>query len=73
MRLAFLRAIHADPLDITPEGSTKGDVRLPTFDDAAADKALPALWDKARTQANTALLGAMRGTSFHPQPPPGPS
>lgn len=61
MRLAFLRAFHADPLDITPSGSPRGDVSLPTFDDAAADKALPALWGKARTQANAALLGGMRG------------
>ena len=60
MRLAFLRFVHADPLDITPELSLRGDVSLPTFDDAAADKALPALWDKARTGANAALLGAMR-------------
>lgn len=60
MRLTFLRAFHADPLDITSEGSPRGDVRLPTFDDAAADKALPALWDKARTEANAALLGGMR-------------
>lgn len=60
MRLAFLRFAHADPLDITPELSLRADVSLPTFDDAAADKTLPPLWDKARTGANAALLGAMR-------------
>ena len=60
MRLAFLRFAHADPLDITPELSLKADVSLPSFDDAAADKALSALWDKARAGANAALLGGMR-------------
>ncbi len=60
MRLAFLRAFHGDPLDITPQLSLNADVSLPTFDDAAADKALSRLWDKARTGANAALLGAMR-------------
>lgn len=62
MRLAFLRVVHADPVDITPDLSVTGDVTLPTFDDAAADKALPPLWDKARQQVNTALLGGMRQT-----------
>ena len=60
MRLAFLRFAHADPLDITPQLSLKGDVSLPIFDDAAADKALPALWDRARAGANAVLLGGMR-------------
>ena len=60
MRLAFLRFAHADPLDITPQLSLKGDVSLPMFDDAAADKALSALWDRARAGANAALLGGMR-------------
>ncbi len=63
MRLAFLRAFHADPLDITPGGSPRGDVSLPTFDDAAADKTLPDLWDKARTEANAALLLGMRAAT----------
>ena len=66
MRLAFLRAFHADPLDITPEGSTRGDVTLPLFDDPTADKALPDLWDKARTQANINLLGALRSAAAKP-------
>jgi len=60
MRLSFLRRAGADPLDITPKGTARGDVSLPTFDDAAADKALPSLWAKARTEANAALLAAMR-------------
>lgn len=60
MRLMFLRVVHADPVDITPDLSATGDVSLPTFDDAAADKALPPLWDKARLQVNAALLGGMR-------------
>ncbi len=60
MRLMFLRIVHADPVDITPDVSATGDVSLPTFDDAAADKALPPLWDKARLQINAALLGGMR-------------
>ncbi len=60
MRLAFLRFAHSDPLDITPQLSLKGDVSLPLFEDAAADKSLPVLWDKARAGANAALLGGMR-------------
>jgi len=60
MRLSFLRFFHADPLDITPKSYARGDVSLPAFDDAAADKALPALWDRARTGSNAALLAAMR-------------
>lgn len=60
MRLMFLRVVHADPVDITPDLSATGDVSLPTFDDAAADKALPPLWDKARLQVNAALLSGMR-------------
>lgn len=60
MRLRFLRFAHADPVDITPSGYTTADVSLPTFDDPAADKSLPDLWDKARTQVNAALLGRMR-------------
>ena len=60
MRLAFLRFAHADPVDITPDLSLRGDVSLPTFDDAAADKLLSPLWDKARAGANAALLGTMR-------------
>ena len=60
MRLAFLRFAHTDPLDITPELSLKADINLPSFDDAAADKALSTLWDKMRAGANGALLGGMR-------------
>ncbi len=68
MRLAFLRFAHADPLDITPALSLRADVSLPAFDDAAADKALPALWDKARAGANAALLGAMRQARVSARP-----
>ena len=68
MRLAFLRFAHADPLDITPELSLRADVSLPAFDDAAADKGLAPLWDKARTGANAALLGAMRQAVAPSQP-----
>ena len=56
MRLWFLRTVHADPIDITPDISGKADVSLPAFDDPAADKTLPPLWVKAQTQANAALL-----------------
>jgi hypothetical protein len=70
MRLWFLRTVHADPIDITPDISGKGDVTLPAFDDAAPDKALPPLWIKAQTQANTALLLWLRQALPTPQTMP---
>ncbi len=60
MRLAFLRAFHADPIDITPQDYPRGDVSLPMFDDKAVDTALRDYWDDARLNANTLLLTQMR-------------
>ena len=60
MRLAFLRAFHADPLDITPGGYAFNDVSLPTFDDKAVETALTKHWDEARLGANTLLLTELR-------------
>ena len=61
LRLRFLRAYHADPVDIAPEGDARTDLSLPTFDDAETDKALPDLWTKARTRTVAELLGVLRG------------
>lgn len=60
MRLAFLRQFHADPLDITPTHALGHDLSLPTFDDAAQDKSLPDVWDKARFEVNLGLLMGLR-------------
>ncbi len=60
MRLAFLRAFHADPVDIDIPNGLLGDVSLPTFDDAAVDTALTKHWDDAQLGANVFLLTQMR-------------
>ncbi len=60
MRLAFLRAFHADPVDITQEKYSSLDVSLPTFDDSAVDDTLRGHWDDARFGANAFLLTALR-------------
>ena len=70
MRLAFLRAFHADPVDITPDDDLTGDVSLPTFDDKAVDTALTGHWDDARLGANgfflTQLWQAVPGAAEKP-------
>ena len=60
MRLAFLRAFHADPVDITPEKYSSLDVSLPAFDEAAADDMLRGHWDNARLGANGFFLTLLR-------------
>ncbi len=60
MRLAFLRAFHADPVDITQGGYARGDVSLPAFDDSTAENALTKQWNDARLGANKFLLAQMR-------------
>ena len=60
MRLAFLRAFHADPMDIDIPNDLLGDVSLLTFDDKAVDTALTAQWNDARIGANAFLLTQMR-------------
>ena len=56
MRLAFLRAFHADPVDVTQNKFLQADSTLPLFDDAALDKTLPEQWTKFNKDADTALL-----------------
>ena len=59
MRLAFLRAFHADPVDIT-DSWHNDDLNLPTFDDSTAEDALTKYWDDARLGANALLLTELR-------------
>lgn len=56
MRLAFLRAFHADPVDITQNKFLRADSTLPLFDDDAADRVLHDHWTKFKEDADTALL-----------------
>ncbi len=60
MRLAFLRAFHADPVDITLHNYPRADVSVPTFDDKAVDNTLRGHWDDARFGANAFLLTELR-------------
>ncbi len=60
MRLAFLRAFQADPVDITQQKYSATDLSLPTFDDSAVDDTLRGHWDDARLGANAFLLTQMR-------------
>lgn len=63
MRLAFLRARHADPLDLFPDaGWTRADTSLPLFDNPALEARLLEQWQRFRIAQNTALL-----QSLHPQ------
>ncbi len=59
MRLAFLRAFHADPVDIT-DSWHNDDLNLPTFDDSTAEDVLAKHWDEARLGANALLLTELR-------------
>ena len=59
MRLAFLRAFHADPVDIT-DTWYHDDLSLPTFDDSTAEAALTKQWKEARLGANALLLTDLR-------------
>ena len=60
MRLAFLRMIHADPLDLTPTNYSRADISIPTFDDEAVEKKLAEQWAEAHPGALAALLKQMR-------------
>ena len=70
MRLAFLRAFQADPVDITLHDYPRADVSLPTFDDKAVDDTLTGHWDDARQGANgfflTQLWQAVPATANKP-------
>lgn len=59
-RLAFLRAAHADPLDVPDSSYLRADTSLPGFDDAALTAGLAARWDKARAAAHQSLLRSLR-------------
>ncbi len=59
MRLAFLRAFHADPVDITNTWYNE-DLSLPTFDDSTVEDALTKQWKDARLEANALLLTELR-------------
>ncbi len=59
MRLAFLRAFHADPVDITDSWHSD-DLSLPTFDDSTAETALTKQWSEARLGASALLLTELR-------------
>lgn len=56
MRLAFLRAFHADPVDITQNNYLRADSTLPLFDDDALDKKQPGEWTKFNAGTDAALL-----------------
>lgn len=60
LRLAFLRAAHADPIDLTAQHYLNFDVSLPQFDDDGAETALHSQWDDLRQQVNIAMLQAVR-------------
>jgi len=59
MRLAFLRAFHADPVDITDTWYNEN-LSLPTFDDSTVETALTQQWSDARLGASAFLLTTLR-------------
>ncbi len=59
MRLAFLRAFHADPVDITNTWYNE-DLSLPGFDDSTVEDGLTKQWKDARLEANALLLTELR-------------
>lgn len=60
-RLLFLRAAHADPLDLFPSVDRgRADTRLPEFDDDSLEAALGARWRQARADQDIALLRVLR-------------
>ncbi len=60
LRLAFLRARHADPIDLDPTQYTRADLSLPAFDDAAAGSALSNQWAAFRTAQTLVTLRRLR-------------
>ena len=60
MRMAFLRAFHTDPVDITLKDYPRADVSLPMFDDKAVDATLTKKWNDARLGANGFFLTQLR-------------
>lgn len=70
MRLAFLRAAHADPIDIAESGYSRVDLSLPLFDDSKLDAALPGLWAKFTDAADADFLRRLRTAAWRPSGPP---
>ncbi len=70
MRLAFLRAAHADPVDITDPGGSRLNLSLPLFDDPKADVALPDQWAHFTNAADATLLRSLRESAWRPSGPP---
>ena len=62
-RLSFLRAAHADPLDVGGQEYSRADTSLPGFDDDALATDLRTRWDKARADAHLGLLRALRAAA----------
>lgn len=60
MRLLFLRARHADPLDIDPVQYSTVDLSLPAWDNPAAESVLSDQWTAFRAAANLSLLRTLR-------------
>ncbi len=70
MRLAFLRAAHADPVDIADPSASRIDLSLPLFDDPKADAALPDQWAKFTAAADASLLQSLCAAAWRPSGPP---
>ena len=70
LRLAFLRAAHADPVDIADPGGSRLDLSLPIFDDAAVDAALPEQWAHFTGVVGVSLLRQLRAAAWRPSGPP---
>ncbi len=60
MRLAFLRARHADPIDVDPARYSRVDLSLPAWDNPSVDSALSAQWTALRTAAVLDMLRRLR-------------
>ena len=63
MREGFLRAFHADPVDIADSGYSRIDLSLPLFDDPKVDAALPGQWTKFSADSGVSLLLRLRAAA----------
>lgn len=59
MRLLFLRAHEADPVDNSPTPFVRADLSLPAFDDPAVTSALSGQWDAFRAAETNSVLSAL--------------
>lgn len=62
-RLAFLRAAHADPLDVPGLDYLRANTSLPGFDDDAVATGLRTRWDQTRADAHMTLLRSLRAAA----------